>query len=59
MTKRKRRSFTPEFKADAVRLVKAGDRGIAQEGTQGSEGSDFSVSLRPCGLRDPFEDRER
>lgn len=29
MTKRKRRSFTPEFKADAVRLVKAGDRAIA------------------------------
>jgi|ERR1700678_1490400 transposase-like protein len=28
MTKRKRRSFTPEFKADAVRLVKAGDRAI-------------------------------
>jgi transposase-like protein len=30
MTKRKRRAFTPEFKADAVRLVKAGDRGIGQ-----------------------------
>jgi transposase-like protein len=30
MTKRKRRAFTPEFKADAVRLVKAGDRGIKQ-----------------------------
>ncbi len=30
MTKRKRRAFTPEFKADAVRLVKAGDRGVAQ-----------------------------
>ena len=28
MTKRKRRSFTPAFKADAVRLVKAGDRAI-------------------------------
>ena len=28
MTKRKRRSFTPKFKADAVRLVKAGDRAI-------------------------------
>ena len=25
-----RRAFTPEFKADAVRLVKAGDRSIAQ-----------------------------
>ncbi len=25
MTKRKRRSFTPEFKADAVKLVKDGD----------------------------------
>jgi transposase len=30
MTKRKRRAFTPEFKADAVRLVKAGDRGVGQ-----------------------------
>ena len=30
MTKRKRRAFTPQFKADAVRLVKAGDRGIGQ-----------------------------
>lgn len=28
--KRPRRSFTPEFKAEAVRLCKAGDRGIAQ-----------------------------
>ena len=27
---RKRRSFTPEFKAEAVRLCKVGDRGIAQ-----------------------------
>jgi transposase-like protein len=30
MTKRKRRAFSPEFKADAVRLVKAGDRGVGQ-----------------------------
>ena len=30
MTKRKRRAFTPEFKADAVRVVKAGERGIGQ-----------------------------
>ncbi|MFT3764805.1 MAG: transposase [Minicystis sp.] len=30
MTRRKRRAFTPEFKADAVRLAKAGDRTIAQ-----------------------------
>lgn len=30
MAKRKRRSFTPEFKADAVRLCKAGDRTIGQ-----------------------------
>jgi transposase len=30
MTKRKRRAFTPEFKADAVRLVKASDRGVGQ-----------------------------
>jgi transposase len=30
MAKRKRRSFTPEFKADAVRLAKAGDRSIKQ-----------------------------
>jgi transposase-like protein len=30
MTKRKRRQFTPEFKADAVKLVRAGGRSIAQ-----------------------------
>ncbi len=30
MAKRKRRAFTPEFKADAVRLAKAGDRTIGQ-----------------------------
>jgi putative transposase len=30
MTKRKRRAFTEQFKADAVRLVKASDRGIGQ-----------------------------
>ena len=30
MAKRKRRTFTPEFKADAVRLAKAGDRTIGQ-----------------------------
>lgn len=30
MTKRKRRAFTPAFKADAVRVVKAGDRTIKQ-----------------------------
>jgi transposase len=30
MARRKRRAFTPEFKADAVRLAKAGDRTIAQ-----------------------------
>jgi transposase-like protein len=30
MTKRKRRAFTDEFKADAVRLVKASDRGVGQ-----------------------------
>ncbi len=29
-TARKRRSFTPEFKADAVRLCRAGDRTVAQ-----------------------------
>lgn len=28
--RRARRSFTPEFKADAVKLCKAGDRTIAQ-----------------------------
>src|SRR5262245_11714991 len=27
---RKRRSFTPEFKAEAVRLCQVGDRGIGQ-----------------------------
>ena len=30
MTKRKRRSFLPEFKVDAVKLVKAGDSVIGQ-----------------------------
>ena len=30
MTKRKRRQFTAEFKADAVRLVRAGGQSIAQ-----------------------------
>ncbi|WP_394829298.1 transposase [Pendulispora albinea] len=30
MAKRKRRTFTPEFKAEAVRLCKAGDRTIGQ-----------------------------
>jgi transposase len=30
MAKRKRRSFTPEFKAEAVRLCQVGDRSIAQ-----------------------------
>jgi transposase len=28
--KRKRRQFTPEFKAEAVRLCKVGDRGVPQ-----------------------------
>ena len=30
MEKRKRRKFTPEFKAEAVRLCKVGDRSIGQ-----------------------------
>ena len=30
MTKRKRRTFTAEFKAEAVRLCRLGDRSIAQ-----------------------------
>ncbi|XXY90739.1 transposase [Sorangium sp. So ce296] len=30
MGRRKRRAFTPEFKAEAVRLAKAGDRSIGQ-----------------------------
>jgi transposase len=30
MAKRKRRSFTDEYKADAVRLCKVGDRSVAQ-----------------------------
>ena len=30
MAKRKRRSFSPEFKAEAVRLCKVGDRSIGQ-----------------------------
>jgi transposase-like protein len=30
MAQRKRRKFTPEFKAEAVRLAKAGDRSLGQ-----------------------------
>ena len=30
MARRKRRQFTPEFKAEAVRLVQVGDRSIGQ-----------------------------
>jgi transposase-like protein len=30
MTRRKRRKFTPEFKADAVRLVRTGGKTIAE-----------------------------
>jgi transposase len=30
MARRKRRNFTPEFKAEAVRLTRVGDRTIAQ-----------------------------
>jgi transposase len=30
MTRRKRGAFTPEFKAEAVRLAKAGNRSISQ-----------------------------
>jgi transposase len=30
MAKRKRRAFTPEFKAEAVRLCQVGDRSITQ-----------------------------
>jgi transposase len=30
MAKRKRRAFTPEFKADAVRLCQTGDRSVEQ-----------------------------
>lgn len=30
MAKRKRRAFTPEFKAEAVRLTKVGDRTLVQ-----------------------------
>jgi|SRR6185503_11918654 transposase len=30
MAKRKRRTFTPEFKAEAVRLCQVGDRSVAQ-----------------------------
>jgi transposase-like protein len=32
MTKRKRRQFTAEFKADAVKLVRTGGESIAQTG---------------------------
>ena len=30
MARRKRRSFTPEFKAEAVRLCRVGDRSVGQ-----------------------------
>ena len=30
MAKRKRRTFTPEFKAEAVRLCQVGDRSVSQ-----------------------------
>ena len=30
MARRKRRAFTPEFRAEAVRLAKAGDRSVGQ-----------------------------
>jgi transposase-like protein len=30
MAKRKRRSFTPEFKAEAVRVCRVGDRSVGQ-----------------------------
>ena len=30
MARRKRRSFTPEYKAEAVRLVNVGDRSVAE-----------------------------
>ena len=30
MAKRKRRSFSPEFKAEAVRLCRVGDRTVSQ-----------------------------
>ena len=30
MARRKRRQFTPEFKAEAVRLARVGDRSIGQ-----------------------------
>ena len=30
MTRRKRRSFTPEYKAEAVRLVQVGDRSVRE-----------------------------
>ena len=33
MAKRKRRTFTAEFKAEAVRLTEVGDRSIAQVAT--------------------------
>ncbi len=33
MARRKRRQFTPEFKAEAVRLTRVGDRSIAQVAT--------------------------
>jgi transposase-like protein len=33
MARRKRRKFTPEFKAEAVRLVRVGDRSIQQIAT--------------------------
>jgi len=44
MAKRKRRSFGPEFKADAVRLVREGGRSIAKVARE--------MDLTPTSLRD-------
>ena len=44
ITKRQRRTFTPEFKAEAVRLCKVGDRSITRVATD--------LNLDPTTLRE-------
>jgi transposase-like protein len=41
MARRKRRKFTPEFKAEAARLARVGDRSIQQIAT------DLDLTSRP------------
>jgi transposase-like protein len=48
MARRKRRKFTPEFKAEAVRLTRIGDRSIGQVALDLDL---METHLRDCGPR--------